>query len=160
MSSNKSKIAAQGKSLDRSPNPIDAHVGSRIRLRRAILGLSQEKLAEELGITFQQVQKYERGLNRVGASRLWHLARVLGVNVNFFYDNFDEETQEKMSIFTTPTMLSFAEDPAPAYDHDILGRKDVLELVRHYIRINDPKIAKNVLDLVKSISAEHSDKED
>ncbi len=160
MSSNKCKITAQGKLSDGSPNPIDVHVGSRIRLRRAILGLSQEKLAEELGITFQQVQKYERGLNRVGASRLWHLARVLGVSVNFFYDNFDEDTQEKMSVFSSPTMLSFAEDPAPIYERDILSRKDVLELVRHYIRINDPKIAKNVLDLVKSISSESSDKED
>lgn len=159
MASNKGKITAQGKSLDGSPNPIDAHVGSRIRLRRAILGLSQEKLAEELGITFQQVQKYERGLNRVGASRLWHLARVLGVSVNFFYDNFDEETQEKMSVFA-PTVFSFAEEAAPTYQRDVLGRKDVLELVRHYVRINDPKIAKNVLDLVKSISAENSEKED
>lgn len=159
MANIKGKITAYGKSSDGSPNPIDAHVGTRIRLRRAILGLSQEKLAEELGITFQQVQKYERGLNRVGASRLWHLARILGVSVNFFYDNFDEETQEKISD-SSPTVFSFAEDPAPTYERDILSRKDVLELVRHYIRINDPKIAKNVLDLVKSISVEHSDKDD
>lgn len=133
-------------------NPIDVYVGSRVRLRRAILGLSQEKLADELGVTFQQIQKYERGLNRISASRLWHLAQVLGVSVNFFFENMEEENQ-------TPTPVSygagFSEDATPSsFADDILGRKDLLELIRHYVRITDPKVAKNVVDLVKSLTPE------
>ena len=70
----------------RRPNPIDVHVGSRVRFRRMLLGMSQEKLGEKLGLTFQQIQKYEKGINRIGASRLFDLAQVLGVSVQFFYE--------------------------------------------------------------------------
>lgn len=154
----KEKDASFLKSMDGIPNPIDSHVGERIKLRRRVLGYSQEKLAEELGITFQQVQKYERGLNRVGASRLWKLAKILAVSVNFFYDGLDDEPKTGM-MNPSATCLSFNED-AHVPNDDILSRRDVLELVRHYIRITDPRVAKNVLDLVKSISLDTATKEE
>ena len=89
----------RGRLADGTPNPIDLHVGKRVNLRRTMMGMSQERLASELGITFQQVQKYEKGLNRIGASRLWDLAQVLGVGVEFFYENMDSTLEEKEQIF-------------------------------------------------------------
>ncbi len=141
----------RGRLQDGTPNPVDTHVGNRIRLRRLMLGLSQEKLAELLGITFQQVQKYERGLNRVGASRLWDLAQVLDVPVTFFYEELDDGAKNK-SPRNICTTLSFAEETDSGFDVTALTRKDVLELLRCYLSISDPKVAKTVLDLVKSIS--------
>lgn len=142
--------AIRGRLEDGTPNPIDTHVGARIRMRRSVLGLSQEKLAEELGITFQQVQKYERGLNRVGASRLWDLSQVLGVPVSFFYEELDDSTKNN-SPRNIGRGFGFAEEASP-FNTDLFTRKDVLELVRYYASITDPKIAKNVSDLVRSLS--------
>ena len=88
----KIKISSRGRTPDGGPNPIDTHVGNRIRLRRQLLGYSQEKLASLLGLTFQQVQKYEKGMNRVGASRLWDMGKVLGVPISFFFEDMDEAT--------------------------------------------------------------------
>lgn len=134
-------------------NPIDVYVGSRVRLRRAILGLSQEKLADELGVTFQQIQKYERGLNRISASRLWNLACVLGVSVNFFFENMEEENNGT-AVSPISYGNGFSEEAPTSFANDILARKDLLELIRHYVRITDPRVAKNVVDLVKSITPE------
>ena len=94
----------RGRLSDGTPNPIDLYVGSRLRMRRSLLGMSQERLASELGITFQQVQKYERGSNRIGASRLWDLAQVLGVDVGFFYKDIDSQTvnQSPRKIYANP----------------------------------------------------------
>lgn len=133
--------------IDPSIRSIDTHVGSRIRLCRGIAGYSQEKLAEEMGITFQQVQKYERGLNRVSASRLWELSKILGVSVSFFFEGID--TPNCPSLTGAP--MGFCEEQASPQDN-ILDRKDVIELVRHYLQISDPKVAKNILDLVKSLA--------
>ncbi len=144
----KGKGTIRGRLEDGTPNPIDTHVGSRVRVRRTLLGMSQERLAEELGITFQQVQKYEKGLNRIGASRLWDLAQVLGVSVDFFYDNLYDTTRSK-SPRKICNFMEMSED-GETYG-DILNRRDVIELIRNYARINDPKISKNVLDLVKSL---------
>ena len=88
----KIKISSRGRTPDGGPNPIDTHVGNRIRLCRQLLGYSQEKLASLLGLTFQQVQKYEKGMNRVGASRLWDMGKVLGVPISFFFEDMDEAT--------------------------------------------------------------------
>ena len=88
----------RGRLSDGTPNPIDLYVGSRVRMRRSLLGMSQERLAAELGVTFQQVQKYERGLNRIGASRLWDLSQVLGVSVAYFYENLDENYINKIKL--------------------------------------------------------------
>ncbi|MBR5129984.1 MAG: helix-turn-helix transcriptional regulator [Alphaproteobacteria bacterium] len=138
---------ATKKLSDTSFGSIDTYVGSRIRLRRGIVGYSQEKLAEEMGITFQQVQKYERGLNRVSAGRLWKLSQILGVSVNFFFDGID--TVKSPSLTGAP--MGFCEEPTILEDN-ILERKDILELVRYYSQISDPKVAKNILDLVKSLA--------
>ncbi len=140
----------RGRLSDGTPNPIDLYVGSRVRMRRSLLGMSQERLAAELGITFQQVQKYERGSNRIGASRLWDLAQVLGVSVDFFYQDIDTQTIDKSprKIYAHPEL---AEDIAE-FDMDTLLRRDVVTLLRAYTQIEDPKLQKNVLDLIIALS--------
>src|ERR1700754_69370 len=129
------------------PNPIDVHVGQRIRQRRTLLGMSQEKLAEAIGLTFQQVQKYERGANRVGASRLFDLARVLEVPVSFFFDDIPEDVSQQ-----SPRMMvvGWAEEPEVPPDADPLTKRETLELVRAYYRITDPQIRKRVFELAKA----------
>ena len=103
------KRSSRGRTPQGEPNPIDVHVGNRIRLRRTLLGLSQEKLATLLGLTFQQVQKYERGMNRVGASRLWDIGKVLEVPINFFYEDMDKSVASQ-----SPRMFSLP-DSQPAF---------------------------------------------
>ena len=140
----------RGRLSDGAPNPIDVHVGSQLRLRRILLGLSQERLADELGITFQQVQKYEKGLNRIGASRLWDLSQVLGVSVAYFYENLDENSRNR-----SPRKISnhlTLSDNLQEFDMSLLLNKDIRDLINAYIRISDPKIAKNVLSLVLSVA--------
>ena len=125
---------------------VDAHVGQRIRARRVVLGFSQEKLATALGLTFQQVQKYEKGANRVGASRLFDLSRVLDVPVSFFFDDMSEEVEA-----LSPRLISgLAEEPA-AMDMDPMTKRETLELVRAYYRISDPQVRRRVLDLAKAL---------
>lgn len=133
-----------------SINAVDAYVGSRIRLRRGITGYSQEKLAEEMGITFQQVQKYEKGLNRIGASRLWDLAQVLGVGVEFFYENLDETSCNNSPRRLSPNQLS--DDNVEYFDIDAWLRKDVVALVKAYTKIKDKNVALNILNLVESMA--------
>ncbi|MGH6763303.1 MAG: helix-turn-helix domain-containing protein [Phyllobacterium sp.] len=129
----------------KKPNPIDIHVGSRIRLRRNMLGFSQEKLGESLGITFQQIQKYEKGTNRVGASRLQAIAGILSVPVAFFFEDapgVGTETQ------------GFAETGDVNYVVDFLSSAEGLQLNRSFAKISDPKIRRKIVDLVKSLSDE------
>jgi transcriptional regulator with XRE-family HTH domain len=128
------------------PNPIDIHVGSRIRLRRNMLGLSQEKLGEAIGLTFQQVQKYERGANRVGASRLHELSRVLDVPVSFFFDDMDP-------VRAPAIPGGFAEAPAEAFDSDPLRKRETVELVSAYYDIDDPALRRRFFDLAKALVA-------
>ena len=140
---------AQSDTGESRPSPIDVHVGSRIRLRRTLMGMSQERLGDALGLTFQQVQKYERGVNRVGASRLYDLSRVLDVPIAFFFDDMPENRgQGNMA-----GVAGFAERPegygAPA--DDPLAKRETLELVRAYYRITDPAVRKRVFDLIKSM---------
>jgi len=132
----------------RRPNPIDAHVGSRVRLRRMIMGMSQEKLGESLGLTFQQIQKYEKGVNRIGASRLFDLANVLNVPVQFFYD-------EAPSLDEPGGMQpGMAERPAESYAAEFLGSRDGLELNKAFSKIADPKVRRSIVDLVRSIAGD------
>ncbi len=131
------------------PSPIDSHVGSRVRLRRTLLGLSQEKLGEALGLTFQQVQKYERGVNRIGASRLFDLARVLDVPISFFFDDLPDSVG---GAAVTRRAYGFAEQQQEGFEDDTLHRRETLELVRAYYRITDPSIRKRVFDLIKTLS--------
>ncbi len=131
------------------PNPVDIHVGSRVRLRRTLLGLSQEKLGDALGLTFQQVQKYERGANRVGASRLFDLSRVLDVPVSFFFDDMDASTAEQAPRLR----VGLSEVPADSYVPDPLAKRETLELVRAYYRITDPGVRKRLFELAKSLAS-------
>jgi transcriptional regulator with XRE-family HTH domain len=130
----------------RRPNPIDVHVGSRVRFRRMLLGMSQEKLGEKLGLTFQQVQKYEKGINRIGASRLFDLAQVLGVSVQFFYE--EAPSQEGHSF----PPQGFAENPDEHSIVEFLRSRDGLELNRAFVRISDVKARRAIVDLVRSLA--------
>ena len=130
------------------PNPVDVHVGSRVRLRRTLLGLSQEKLGDALGLTFQQVQKYERGANRIGASRLFDLSRVLDVPVSFFFDDMaPDATTKKPAVEIDLDELSQG-----GFDVDPMARRETLELVRAYYRIKDPLVRKRVFELAKALA--------
>jgi len=128
----------------KKPNPIDVHVGSRIRLRRNMLGLSQEKLGENLGITFQQIQKYEKGTNRVGASRLQAISAILNVPVSFFFEDAPGSSNQ----------AGFAEDNEATYVVDFLNSNEGVQLTRAFTKISDPKVRRKIIDLVKWLAAD------
>ena len=131
-------------------NAIDMHVGKRIRLRRTLLGMSQEQLGSELDITFQQVQKYERGANRVSASRLWDISQILDSPINYFFDDMSENTMR-----SSPRRVSRGADDVDFSDEqtkDPMARRETLELVRTYYSIKTPLVRKRVSDMVKSIA--------
>ena len=128
----------------RKANAMDVHVGTRVRLRRMLLGMSQEKLGEELGLTFQQVQKYEKGVNRIGAGRLHDLGLVLGVPIQFFYEQAPGGT----------VTHGFADQPADGYVVDFLSSREGLELNKAFVRITDLRVRKSILDLVRSLAGE------
>jgi transcriptional regulator with XRE-family HTH domain len=128
----------------KKPNPIDIHVGGRIRLRRNMLGLSQEKLGENLGITFQQIQKYEKGTNRVGASRLQAIASILEVPVAFFFEDAPGG----------PGAEGLSEESQTTYVVDFLSSTEGLRLNRAFVRISDPKVRTKIIDLVRALADE------
>ncbi len=130
----------------RRANPIDVHVGSRVRLRRMLLGMSQEKLGEHLGLTFQQIQKYEKGINRIGASRLFDLAKVLGVPVQFFY--------EELPSADAGAASGFGERPAESYAVEFLGSREGLELNKAFARITDPRVRRSIVELVRAFAGD------
>src|SRR6266581_2381815 len=136
-----------GRQRSEKPNPIDVQVGSRVRLRRNMLGLSQEKLGEAIGLTFQQVQKYERGANRIGASRLHELSRVLDVPVSFFFDDMDP-------VRAPAIPGGFAEPPVEAFESDPLRRRETIDLVTAYYDIADAPVRRRLLDLARALAAE------
>ncbi len=144
-------ITGRQRRSDFIASSVDAYVGSRIKLRRNLLGISQERLADEVGITFQQVQKYEWGLNRVSAGRLWKISKALGVSVNFFFEDVLNNNPTPITDNSSEPLCFYEE--SPRIEDEILGRKDVIELIRHYLMISDQKVAKNILDLTKSVSA-------
>jgi len=117
----------------KAPNPIDRHVGSRVRMRRMMLSMSQEKLGAALGLTFQQVQKYEKGTNRIGASRLQQISHILQVPVAFFFEGVSEA-------------------PSPSYVSDFLATSDGLALTRAFMEIKEPKLRRRIVDLVEEIA--------
>ena len=141
---------APGAEREARPSPIDVHVGTRIRLRRTLLGMSQERLGEALGLTFQQVQKYERGVNRVGASRLFDLSRVLDVPISFFFDDMPDSLTSTYGGQASRRATGFTESQ-DSFADDALNRRETLELVRAYYRITDPAVRKRVFDLIKSM---------
>lgn len=133
----------------KSPNPIDVHVGSRVRLRRIYVGMSQEKLGDMLGLTFQQVQKYEKGANRIGASRLYQIAQILGVPVQFFFEDLPAELQGPESNFSESQQTEFVMDFVSSFEG--------LQLNRAFTRIQDPMIRKRIISLVKSLGGSQDD---
>ncbi|MGE5476706.1 MAG: helix-turn-helix domain-containing protein [Bacteroidales bacterium] len=146
-----SRRASRGRTPSGRPNPIDVHVGNRVRLRRTLLGMSQEKLGEALGLTFQQVQKYERGANRIGASRLYDLSRVLDVPVSYFFEDMGEETMAASPRY----MVRATEDP-PEMEDGRMVQRETLELVRAYYRIRDPEVRKQVQELASVLGSSAS----
>ncbi|MEN0652926.1 MULTISPECIES: helix-turn-helix domain-containing protein [Hyphobacterium] len=128
----------------REANQIDEHVGSRVRLRRQLLKMSQEKLGEELGVTFQQVQKYERGSNRIGASRLWSLSHVLDVPVTFFFDGLSAAKGGLAESDQSPIVYDFIQSP------------DGVALAQAFSRISDSKVRRRILDLVRTLADENA----
>jgi transcriptional regulator with XRE-family HTH domain len=134
----------------KSPNPIDVHVGSRVRLRRMMLGMSQEKLGEHLGITFQQIQKYEKGTNRIGASRVQAIARVLTVPVSFFFE-------DAPGVTPVACEQGFEEPQSASYVVDFLSSSEGLSLNKAFIRIKDPKQRRKVVELVKAMAGDEEE---
>jgi transcriptional regulator with XRE-family HTH domain len=128
---------------------VDVHVGARVRLRRTLLGMSQEKLGDAIGLTFQQVQKYERGANRIGSSRLFDLSRVLDVPVGFF---FDEMPTDVAANSPAQWRAGLAEEPS-SYELDPMAKRETLELVRAYYKITDPVIRKRLFEMTKALGA-------
>lgn len=139
-----------GEKGSRRANPMDIHVGTRVRLRRMLLGMSQEKLGERLGLTFQQVQKYEKGVNRIGASRLFELGRVLGVSVAYFYEDAPAGAGSAPPV----AEMGFQEMPAESYAADFLSSREGLELNKAFARITDPKVRRTIVELVRSLASE------
>ncbi len=132
----------------KKPNPIDVHVGSRIRLRRTLLGMSQVKLAEAIGLTFQQVQKYENGASRVASSRLYGLSRVLDVPVGFFF----EDMPASVAVGSRAQARGKGEARSTS-EVDLIAKRETLELVRAYYKIGDPKVRKRLFELTKALAA-------
>ncbi len=132
--------------VKKSPNPIDTHVGSRVRMRRMMLKMSQEKLGDALGLTFQQVQKYEKGTNRVGASRLQHICHILQVPVSFFFEGLSPAPG-------APSGMGAA--PPPDYVTDFLATRDGLALIKAFTRIKDATLRRRIVGLVEEITAEN-----
>ena len=128
----------------KQPNPIDIHVGSRVRLRRMMLGMSQEKLGEALGITFQQIQKYEKGTNRIGASRLQHIAVVLTVPVSFFFEDAPG----------TPNEATGLAENSRDYVVDFLSSSEGVQLNKAFVRIKDAKLRRRIIDLVRAAAGD------
>jgi transcriptional regulator with XRE-family HTH domain len=137
----------------RRPNPIDAHVCNRVRLQRMLLGISQEKLGERLGLTFQQIQKYEKGINRIGASRLFDLAHVLGVPVQFFYDDAPVGDL-RVAANSSPGL---AEPAADSYIFEFLNSREGLELNKAFVRIRDARARRAILELVRTLAEPEAD---
>ena len=126
--------------VKRIANPVDKHVGSRIRMRRLMLGMSQEKLGNGLGLTFQQVQKYEKGTNRIGASRLQHISQLLQVPVPFFFEGG-----------TDGPFMSDSSAPSPSYIDDFVSSEDGLRLIKSFMRIPKPAVRHRIVALVNEI---------
>lgn len=154
-------FSLEGNSL--SPNPIDKRVGSRIRFRRKLLGYSQEKLALALGLSFQQIQKYEKGLNRVGASRLYYIAQILQVPINFFFDERLSDFEKNNKLIVSPFLDSLDikdythslnnkndhEESVKIFDSDIMNSKETVTLLKAYYHIHDEEIRRKLLHLIK-----------
>jgi transcriptional regulator with XRE-family HTH domain len=129
----------------KAPNPIDKHVGSKVRMRRMMMSMSQEKLGDALGLTFQQVQKYEKGTNRIGASRMQQISNILQVPVSFFFDGAPNMPGHTGSL---------SEAPSPVYVSDFLATSDGLALTKAFMRIKSAKLRRRIVDLVEQMAVD------
>ncbi len=130
------------------PSPVDVHVGARLRVRRTLLGMSQTALGEAIGLSFQQVQKYERGTNRIGSSRLYDVARVLDVPVEFFFDDMPT-----VVAASSPAVGGNKRKKPPSYEPNPMAKRETLELVRAYYKIEGANVRKRVYELIKVLAA-------
>lgn len=135
------------------PNPVDIHVGSRVRLRRTLLGMSQEKLGQAIGLTFQQVQKYERGANRIGCSRLFDLSRILDVPLAYFFDEMPDNVAESSPARRRAGGWSESDQAAFEHQRDPMAKRETLELVRAYYAIPDETIRKTLFEMTKALAS-------
>jgi transcriptional regulator with XRE-family HTH domain len=140
------KSKRNGGKIAGEPHPVDVHVGSRVRLRRTLMGLSQEKLGEAVGLTFQQIQKYERGSNRIGASRLHEFSQILNVPVSFFFEGGADDRAAPSRV------RSGGNGKRKMSDEDFLQKRETLELVRAYYRVPDHLIRKKIFEMVKALA--------
>lgn len=143
--------SSRGRMPSGGPNPVDVHVGSRVRLRRTLLGMSQEKLGEAIGLTFQQVQKYERGANRIGCSRLFDLSRILDVPISFFFDDMSDQAKELSPAHIIKGNVT--ETIVEQFPKDPLLKRETLELVRAYYAIPNEKVRRQIFELARSLAA-------
>ena len=130
------------------PNPVDVHVGARLRVCRTLLGMSQTDLGDALGLTFQQVQKYERGATRISASRLFDLSRVLDVPLEYFFDDMPPEVAT-----SSPTQGGGKAKKPPSYEPNPMAKRETMGLVRAYYKITDPEIRKHLFAMTKTLGA-------
>lgn len=155
MAESKDNSHVRGRLAQNQPNPVDVHVGSRMRLRRTVLGYTQQFMARKLGLTFQQVQKYEKGLNRIGASRLWDISKVLRVSMDFFYEDMDKTTQRQ-----SPMMLSMPEEAIAIQENEVsldpMHKQKTLELVESFYNIKNHKLADCIFQMLKIMSHSNS----
>lgn len=132
------------------PNPVDIHIGKRIRLRRKILKMSQEQFADLLGLTFQQIQKYERGTNRVSGSRLYDIANILQTSVQFFYENMSNEVASQ-----SPRLRAgLGESTLPSFESDPMSKSETLELIHNFYNIKDDGVREKIMELCKLLAVE------
>ena len=136
---------------DRSPNPVDVHVGLQVRLRRKELKISQEKLAETLGLTFQQVQKYERGANRISASKLYEIARTLRVPMAWFFEGLSDPSEGRAEGDVAPETASFA--------HNFLLTQEGIDLANLFPKVQHRRVRRRLVDLVRSLAEEEAELE-
>ncbi len=133
------------------PSPVDVHVGARLRVRRTLLGMSQTTVGDAIGLTFQQMQKYEKGTNRISASRLFALSRLLDVPIEYFFDDMPTAVAA-----SSPTLGGGKAKKPPSYELDPMARRETLELVRAYHKITDPEIRKRLFEMTKTLGARSS----
>ena len=152
------EVMIKGKSIrgrmdDNEPNPVDVHLGKRIRLRRTILHITQQQMADMLGLTFQQIQKYEKGQNRVSASRLWDFSVVLEAPIGFFYEDMDKKVaKQSPRMFSNPDAEMVLSENTEIFNADPLHKQETLELVRAYYKIPNRQAAKHLYDLTVALS--------
>jgi transcriptional regulator with XRE-family HTH domain len=138
-----------------SSHPVDAFVGGRLRARRIMLGLSQETIGKSIGVTFQQIQKYERGINRMGSSRLYDFGKILTVPISYFFEGYELHSGEAYG----GNVLTGLADDAEGFEHEKISSRETLELVRAYYSIKDEKVRKRFADLLKSMADQENQNE-